>query len=385
MKTFVRNYGLLAGLVATFVLIFILGGVYSRYMTSQIEVHANAGQNTELLAMVDGATSVVAFSTTPVVATYALVDGRGDYSPTLEGSYKVFSGAAETAVIYVVHSFGRAEDFIIAYAIDLGTDEVVSVKVLSNKETPYNFSLLGDAFYAQFEGMPLDDAALAVDAVADATYSSKGFEIGLYYAREQYAADYGFVIPTIAVTLNSVAYNLDPATFVAQPFIADVTYGDENVHVVVYLDASFSYAGIVSGTEPDTDVLAAIETLASNSGEVSANVGFVSYDAATRVLVLRSKGFSSNPIVVTVTLNATLDGIESYEVVSHESYDNEYAREDSGYAGGAVPAVENAFVDDYRADGVLDVDAVAGATHTSAAMRALIDLLDQFIASVGGE
>ncbi|MDP3131046.1 MAG: hypothetical protein Q8N15_06940, partial [Bacillota bacterium] len=240
----------------------------------------------------------------------------------------------------------------------------------------------GTAFFAQFENKALDDIALTVDAVAGATYSSKSFEIALLFAREQYAADFGFEIPTIVMTLNSVAYNLDPTTFVAMPFIADVTYGEDDTNVVVYLDSTFAYAGLVSGLEPAADVKSAIEAYASNAGTVSANVSFVAYDADSRELVMRSRGYSFDAITVTFVINATLDGIVSYEVDSDESYHEDY-NELYNHALGEAPYVENHMIDQYLADEVT-IDGIAGASVTSAAMQKLIALLDLFLIEIGG-
>ncbi|MCK7479151.1 MAG: FMN-binding protein [Candidatus Moduliflexus flocculans] len=212
--------------------------------------------------------------------------------------------------------------------------------------------------------------------------SSKSFEIALLFAREQYAADFGFVIPSIVMTINSVTYNFDPATFVAMPFVADLTYGEDDTNVVVYLDSTFTYAGLVSGLEPAADVKAAIKSLAASAGTVSASVRFIEYDEDSRELVIEASGYGNLTIRVTVVLNATLDGIASYEVDSHQSYDNEY-NEGYNHSLGEVPYVEENMIDQYRADEVT-IDGIAGATVTSGAMQKLIALLDAFIAHVGG-
>jgi len=384
MKKIIAKHGLTAAVVSLLVLVFAFGGVYSRFMTAQIAARANGGTGTDYIDMMTGATSSEVFATADVVKTYALADDRGDFTPSVLASYRLSSDAGEIGVVYVVSSHGKFPGIQIAFAFDLATDEVVAVKVVAQAETPAYYGTLDAAFFAQFDGMALADVGLAVDAVAGATYSSKSFEIALLYAREHYAVDYGFQIPSIAITLNSLTRNFDLATFIAMPYVADVTYGEDDVNVVVYLDAAFDVAGVLSGTEPAADVKAAIKSLAAADASLNTRASFVQYDPDSRELVMQTKGYSSNPIRVTIVLNATLDAIVSYEVDSHETYSEEEAIEDSGYGGGEVPWVENSFIDDYRLDGVLDVDAVGGASYTSPAMKALVALLDQFLGSVGG-
>ncbi|MFA5006143.1 MAG: FMN-binding protein [Candidatus Izemoplasmatales bacterium] len=385
MKKIIARHGLLAAVVSLLVLVFAFGGVYSRFMTAQIEARANEGANAEWLAMFPGANRAEEFIIADIFQkTYALAGGRGDFTPTIVAAYKLYAGDVDTAigVIYVVESHGKFPGVRIAYAFDLATDTVASVRVIAQAETPSYYGTLGTAFFAQFDGMALDDIALGVDAVAGATYSSKSFEIALLCAREQYAADFGFVIPSVVMTLNSVVYNTDPATWDAMPFIADATYGEEDTNVVVYLDETFAYAGLVSGVEPEADVKAAIKSYAANAGTVSANVRFVEFDVDSRELVIESRGYSANSIEVKFVLNATLDGIVSYEVDSNESYHEEY-NELYNHDLGEAPYVEENMIDQYQADEPV-IDGVAGASITSAAMQKLIALLDTFLAANGG-
>ncbi|MFH0993064.1 MAG: FMN-binding protein, partial [bacterium] len=397
MKTFLKNNVLLFGLFAFLTAIFVLGGIYSRYVaaaqTDRIEAASTSQQEQEWLAaygwMLPGADSIEAFTSSSSDATYPLAGNRGDYAPSLVASYKLYQNDGLLGVVYIVDSYGKFVNLTIAYAIDVASDEIVAVHVVSHQETPGYFAFLDAAFYAQFDHKPLADAALAVDAVAGATYSSKGFEIGMLYARELYATDFGFVIPTLALTLNSVAYNLDPATFVDRPFYADVTYGPDDTNVVVYLHTDFTYAGLVSGVgEPDAAVQAAIQNAVQTSGQVSAAVGFVSYDAGTRTVVLSARGYNGQtPIRVTFVLNAAFDGFSEYTVQSSETYDDEdnFDYGDPPYIGAAVPAVEAAIIDDYQADGVVNIDTVAGASgYTVPAMKAMMALLDQFMSAMNG-
>ncbi len=378
MKNFLKNYGLLSGMIVLFVAVFAIGGVYSRFMTEQIEVRQSSNANAEFLTMIPGATKVVSFATDSVVSTYNLYDGRGTFEPMIEAAYKVYNGTTEIGVIYVVHSYGKLDELIIAYAILLETDSVVAVKVINNQETPSYFARLDAAFLAQFGLKSFDDLALSVDAAAGSTYSSKGFEMGMLYAREQYAKDYGFVIPSIVMTLNSLTYNLNPANFANYPFIADVTYGDLNTNIVVYLTADFSYGALKTGvTEPAADVQSAIKTLSAASNAVSTSVKLVSYISGTRELIISSQGYGTQPIEIKIYLNIALDGIDSFEIDSNETY---FEEDESLFELG----VETFFLNQYIANGPDNIDAISGASVTSGAMQKLIDLLDLFVASIGG-
>ena len=82
MKNIIAKHGLAAGIVILFALVFVFGGVYSRYMTAQIEARANDGANAEWLAMYDGATRVEEFNIADIAQkAYPLADGRGDFTP----------------------------------------------------------------------------------------------------------------------------------------------------------------------------------------------------------------------------------------------------------------------------------------------------------------
>jgi|GEM_PF-796234 len=402
MKTFFRNNSLVFGLITVLIAVFTFGGIFSRYVAAeqndrivaaaanQAEAEAARIRNETYLPMVPGGTRVDVYANSPVSATYALYGNRGDFTPTLEASYQVYTGDIAVAVIYVIQSYGKFENLKLAFAISLADDTVLSVLVLSNQETPNYFAALDASFYAQFAGKPLADAALAVDAVAGSTYSSKGFEIGLLYAREQYAADFGFVIPGAGFTLVSLSYNFDPMTFTDRPYVAVIEFGVESTIANVYLYSDFAYAGLVGGIgiAPDDQIQAAIPLVAAASGLVSAGVRFISYDAGTRTLVMTTRGYNSlTPIQVTFVLNAAFDGFSDYTISSHETYDDadnvDYG--EPPYSGAAVPAVEAALIVDYQTDGVITIDTVAGASgYTVPAMKAMLQLLDQFLSAMNG-
>ena len=387
MKTFFNKHGLITALVLVIAVIFVGGGFYSNYMTNQIAVHEEENKGGELnalfLSMFENATSVQEFETTAVTKTYFKpLSTSEEFTPVLTGSYKVFNGTSEIGVIYVVTTFGKNANLTVAYGINLSNDSLTQIKVVSNEETPTYFANLTANFYIQFINKPLDDIGFSIDSVAGATMSSKGIETGMFYAREQYAVDFDFTIPSIVMTLNSLTYNLDPTSFTTKPFIADVTYGDENTNVVVYLDSTFTYAGTLTGIEPASDVQSGIKSYASASGLVVTSASYVSYDAGTRTLVLISKGYNQTPIRGTYVLNATLDCVESYSFVTSESYDNEY---NGGYnhSLGEVPYVENNLSQQFQ-NGEAEIDGVAGATVTSNAMKNMINLVKLFIEDQNG-
>lgn len=386
MKNIIEKYGLITSLVAIFLIVFVFGGMFSRYMTTQKKLHAQEQSAGAYLAMFDNATRADEFKPTAVVKSYLKPLSTTDsFSPELVSSYKIYNGDTEIGVVYVVKSFGKYSDLVVAYAISLTNNSIIGVTVVSNKETDspeYYGKLKTSGFFNQFSNKSLEDFGFAVDTVAGATMSTKGIEIGMFYAREQYAQDYNFVIPSIVMTLNSLTYNLDPATFATKPYIADVTYGDDNTNVVVYLDSSFNHAGTITGTEPANDAKAAIKSYASGSGLVVTSASFVSYDENTRSLVVISKGYNQTAIQGTYVLNAALDGVESYTFVTNETYANEY-NEGYNHSLGEAPYVENNLSNQFK-NGEVEIDGVAGATVTSDAMKNMINLVKLFIADQNG-
>ncbi|MFA6648687.1 MAG: FMN-binding protein [Candidatus Izemoplasmatales bacterium] len=396
MKIFFKNYGLLMGLIAILIGIFAIGGIYSRYVTNQhavlvaeaelsrLEAEQEAARVASYLALFAQGTKVEKYTSETVDKTYNLSGDRGEFSPSIIDSYHIYNGDVEIGVVYVVSSKGHEDGLNIAFAIDIATDTCIGVVVIANAETQTIYSTLTDTWFTQFENFQFDTLSIEIDAVAEATESSKGFEIGLLYAREVYAVEYGFEIPTTNITIVSMTYNYNPDTFANAVFIADVIHGEDNTAVSVYLSRTYDYVGIVGdGVTLTIDEQTVLKTIASASGLVSNKSWFVSYNVDTRVLVMNAKGFKSTPIVVTITLNATLDGIEGIPVItSSETYDeNEYG----DYAGGPAPEVENNLINQYLDDGNIVVDGVADATITSNAMKQLIYLLDNFISTLTGD
>jgi hypothetical protein len=188
MKTFFLKNGLLIAFITIFIAIFAIGGSYSRFMTEQHDLFVEEvtfdRTVAPYLAMFDGADSATEFMSAVGSKTYELVDLRGTFEPTIAHSYHIFAGTEEVGIVYVVNSFGKFAGLQMAYAIDTESDSCIGVLMVANSETPTYFQNLDADFYAQFDAFGLTELALNVDAVAGSTYSSKGIEIGLLYARE---------------------------------------------------------------------------------------------------------------------------------------------------------------------------------------------------------
>lgn len=384
MKKTLVTHQLSLLLLIAFLGIFIIGGAYSNYMTHQISVHIygdNTSLNREYLGMFPDADNVYSFDTTPVAVSYTLPDYSGSFIPVLNGSYSVYKGDTQVGVIYVVISHGKYPGLEVAYAIDFSTNSCINTKVISKNETPEYYNRLGSSFFNQFENLVLDSGTISVDSVAGSTYSSKGIEIGMKYAQAQYISDFLETPTPVALTVNSVTYNFDLATFISYPYIADVTFGTADSHSILYLNSSFTVSGVISGNEPDATTKTQIKALASTTSGLIKTAHFVSYTDSTRTLVMSSVGYVSTPIQVTLVFSSDFSTF-TYTVNSHETYSN---RDNSHYTGAAVPAVENYYLNQYLL-GTTPIDAVAGASvGTSPGMQKLIDLLDLFIqARLGG-
>jgi len=198
MKKFLSKSGAWIVMTILLVLIFVFGTMYSLYMTNQIAVH----EYETYLVYFDDATKAETFDTTAVEASYQIPGTTGvDYmfTPTLDGSVKIYLGDEVIGVVYVITSYGNADGLKILVAISTETDSVLDIAVLDQNETDdsnrYYGSLTDANFFDQFAGLSFDTPDITLDTVAGATKSCEGFEIAIEYARLQYAADFGFVIP----------------------------------------------------------------------------------------------------------------------------------------------------------------------------------------------
>lgn len=182
------------------------------------------------------------------------------------------------------------------------------------------------------------------------------------------------------VEITHLEYNFDLDTFIASPFIAEITYGDNDDQVVLYIGRSFQVNGIVSGIVPSSDELVAIQLfLTQEVGKYHSTAYFDGYNSSTKTLICKTIGFHGI-ITVTVEFSSDFTSVANYSVISNETY-----YEESNYIGEYPPAVENYYMDGFIA-GNINLDAVAGTTYgTSPAMQDLVELLDMFqTAQTGG-
>lgn len=363
MKNFFQTKKLLLIFVAVLIALFALGGIYSNYMTDRITYH-------ELSDLFPEATAFHAF----VPETIADED-------TFVRAYHALNKQATIGVVYVVAAQGKMGNLEIAYGVNLDTDKVTGVKVLTQNETPEYYSRLSNAFYQQFANYSFDQLNMTISTVAGATLSSTAFQLGLVAARLQYAADYDFEIPNAIVLINSLTYNLDFSTIVAKPILANITDLLTGETLDVSLSATFDFVAVeTAGKEaPSASVLAELKTTAGRDYTAFARTVATAYDPLTRTLTVKTRGYAASGILATIVFNDAFSAIEDASFASTESYDQSH---DYDMTYGAAPGVENHLFDVYEAG--QELSAVAGATFTSNGMIALFDYLDLLIQENGG-
>jgi uncharacterized protein with FMN-binding domain len=385
MKNF-KNYLPVIIISAVLLVIFVLGGMFSRYMTSQIDVHAEEQEivefNNSLLELVGAGEKVVEANYTDLEKEY-LIPGFEDqtYNPELTGSYKILNELdEEIAVVYIITTVGKFDGVEVAYAISLETDQLIDVLMIQNNETQSYFDTLRDDFYAQFVAKDLNDAVFTIDTVSGATYSSLSFDTGMKYARELYARDYGFEIPSIVYEITNVERNFDAATMVAKPYIVSVTYDLDDKELVAYFDNEFNLVEVITGETPTETYLALFKNELPATTFIDVRTNITAFDETNKVITIRTIGYGGMPITVTFQLNDTLDSVESMTISTTQTYDEEY---NDLYSGAPAPAVENAYRDQYLADGTY-IDAIGGATVTSNAMRRIFTLMNGVLDNLNG-
>ena len=385
MKNF-KNYLPVIIISAVLLVIFVLGGMFSRYMTSQIDVHAEEQEivefNNSLLELVGAGEKVVEANYTDLEKEY-LIPGFEDqtYNPELTGSYKILNELdEEIAVVYIITTVGKFDGVEAAYAISLETDQLIDVLMIQNNETQSYFDTLRDDFYAQFVAKDLNDAVFTIDTVSGATYSSLSFDTGMKYARELYARDYGFEIPSIVYEITNVERNFDAATMVAKPYIVSVTYDLDDKELVAYFDNEFNLVEVITGETPTETYLALFKNELPATTFIDVRTNITAFDETNKVITIRTIGYGGMPITVTFQLNDTLDSVESMTISTTQTYDEEY---NDLYSGAPAPAVENAYRDQYLADGTY-IDAIGGATVTSNAMRRIFTLMNGVLDNLNG-
>lgn len=388
MKNFLNKYGIIISLSLALLLIFIFGGMYSRYMTNQIDVHEQERYEEKLLTIVDEGSSLEEFASSGLETEFNKPNGTGTYQPELIDSFLVKDkDNNDIAIIYVVETYGNSEGLKVAFALSLEEDDIIDMMVIEHNETvsepgQYYNKLIDENFFEQFENKDLDVIDFTVDGVSDATYSSKGFEVAMQYARELYADDFDdYEIIEINIQVNSVNYNYDLTTINDYQFIANITFGKDNNEASVALDNDFNYLQIISGVEPTASEIEALPNYIADSGEVSNSLRVVSYDDTTNTIEVRVRGYSSAGIIMEIELNSSLTDYNSIDIIStNENYDDPY---NGGYDGAEAPAVEDEYLAEYTNNDVI-MDSVAGATRTSEAMIDAFTWLDQLLVELNG-
>lgn len=369
MKSFFQKNHLILIFSSLLVLIFVIGGMYSRFMTRQITFH-------QFKDMVPEMTQLVAFTPTETVDSEIL--GEDTF---LVASYKVYQGKELTSYIFVVETVGKLKGLQIAYAIDLATDRVIQVKVVQTKETPEYFARLTTAFYNQFTNYSFDRLNITVDAISGATMSSDAFKVALTYVRLQYALLTDFVIPSALVLVESVRYNTDFTTLNGKPLIATIYDVSQDQTMDVYLTGGFDFVEVLTpgAIAPSAAAIAELKASAARDFASYGRVFATSFNTDTNALVVRTRGYAGF-ITVSMQIKSDYSAVTSLiEIVSFESYF------DGGYqTRGDAPGLETYLFNRYFNE--QSIDAAAGATYTYQGMTALFDYLTLlFTASNGGE
>ncbi|MCK7485820.1 MAG: hypothetical protein MZU97_09930 [Bacillus subtilis] len=153
------------------------------------------------------------------------------------------------------------------------------------------------------------------------------------------AIDFAGVTPQIALTIDALTYNLDPATVLdPKPFVATITYGESGIQTQVYLALNFAFVAMVNPLDatPDQTFLTELQLKAQQVSSVSNRTYFSAYDAGTHTLSITSSAATTpaNPIVLVVVLNAAEDAVVSITPTSAESYIDSHDY-DGTYGGSA--------------------------------------------------
>lgn len=389
MKNLLNKHGLILSLSLILVIIFVFGGMYSRYMVNQMDVHVEERVMESALALTEDGDTIKSFDSAGSEATYQSPTGE-TYTPTLNQSYLIFDASGDqVAYAYVIETIGNSEGFKAVYVISSEDDTLLGVEVIEHNETINEkdkyYNALNDSFYNQFEDKNLDVIDFKIDAVAGATNSSDALDTGMKYARELYDADTDFEIITVMLSIDTINYNYDLGTVNDYTYIVNITFGLNDDTAVVGLDNDFAYVSTISGTEPSNTEIEAmpqfVESALVDKIAFDASVKYENYDASSQTWTIRVSGYSSEGVTLDIILNATEDAVSNINFnATSESYDNAY---NDGYSGGAVPEIENNFINQYNSDGTI-IDAVAGATITSNALISAFQWIDGLDSSLNG-
>jgi uncharacterized protein with FMN-binding domain len=363
MKAFFQTNRLILMVTLLLVGLFAAGGAYSNYMTNRITFH-------QFSDLFPNAISFHAYTPTTIADEESFV-----------AAYHAMDKKDMVGVVYVVAAQGKVGNLLIAYGVDVAMDKVTGIKVVSQNETPEYYSRLSNSFFGQFANYSFDKLNMTISTVAGATLSSNAFQLGLVAARAQYALDFDFEIPSAVVLINQLVYNLDLATIAQKPILANITDLTTGETIDVSLSATFDFIAVETAGKaaPSAAVQAELKTTAQRDFGAFARTVATGYDALTRTLTVKTRGYAAVGIVATIVFNETLDGVVSGSFVSVETYDQGHEYD---MAHGSAPGIENYLYGRYAANQT--VSAVAGATSTSNGMIALFGYLNQILTGNGG-
>lgn len=387
MKAFLNKKGLVIVLSLILLVLFVFGGMYSRFMTAQIDVHAQDRYELSLAEMAPGGVKLLAFESAGSAQTYVRESTGEVYTPDLIESYKILNeNDEEIGFVYVIETKGCSEGLRAAYAISTDNDHLLDVQVISHKETTsaegLYYNLITDEFFDRFVDLDMDVVDFSIDTLAGATYSSLAFDAGMNYARDLYASDTDFRIIELVLAVDDVRYNHDLATLVDYPFIVDITYGIDDKTATVALDNNLDYVLTIAGEAPTALEIEALPSFVVDADALNIHhITVDSYTEATHTIRITIRGFSQPGMTIDVVLNDGLTHVDHVNFVSStETYDNPY---NNGYSGASQPAVENQFIDQYNTDETI-IDAVSGATVTSRAFTSAFEWVQDFEAALNG-
>ncbi|QLY40915.1 FMN-binding protein [Hujiaoplasma nucleasis] len=402
MKQFFNKNGMVLTLSAILLVIFVFGGMYSRYMSTQLDSHIEEYEQEQaekeaeealrkyrqsLIDLVDNGVELQDYTSSQVERLYATPETGVEYQPQLIEAYQVLNDSDQAiAVVYVIETIGRSEGVRVAYSISLETDQVTDIVVVSHNETTQvendYYNLLDENFFNQFNNLDFNVVELGFDSVSGATSSSEAFETGLNYARVLYANDFDFEIPqpTIEFVFNSMVFNYDLSTITSFELVADVSFDGGNKQALIGFDTAYNFVQVLQGDTLTEDEQLAFASQAEAASTITEMVEVLAYDDDNQVITIKVFGFNKNGITLDVQLNASGTSVTSISMVStSENYDSEYY---GGYDGDPAPAVEDAYINEFNTNGTV-LDAVAGATRTSEAMTAAVEWAKNFGASSG--
>lgn len=271
--------------------------------------------------------------------------------------HKGYQGDELKAIIYIGITTGFQEDLKVAYAIDVATDSIVAVKIVSSNETPsYIAMLFGSTdFTDQFTTKSLSAKPFEIDVISGTTPNGtendiiapstvRGMEKIMRLVRLQYANDTGFRPPS-EIEFVSSRQNLEKI----EEFI--YTLDADGVEVTVVVDQSYALISITHA-EHQEEAMNII-----NRNKIENYVSSMTYDENTKThtILIRSKGYGPVFTSTATVVDGVLTGFVSN--LNQETYDHDY---NDSWLGGDPKEKFNDVINFQD----IDETSVAGATIT---------------------